>query len=199
MEILRTFALFLGQMDFGAGLLFGLPLLVIGLTLAGLARGDRARWLVARALRRHVAEIDAPGPVTLTGTVRRTGTLALEEGAARAALEVAPELVLMDGEVVTVYGEARSVGPVAAGYRDDARAFVIDLRSDEHFGLRGRANLDALVRNARIQRAGGSIVDRPVEPRDPRRRHRGRAQPLHARGGVAPQPLGGAEPLSARR
>jgi ketosteroid isomerase-like protein len=158
MEITRIFGLFFGQLDLGASLLFGLPLLVIGLTLAGLARGDRARWLVARALRRHVADIDAPGPVTLTGTVRHTGTLALEEGAARAALEVAPELVLREGEVVTVYGEARSVGPAAAGYRDDARAFVIDLRSDEHFVLRGRANLDALVRNARMQRAGGGFV-----------------------------------------
>ncbi len=34
MEITRIFGLFIGQLDLGASLLFGLPLLVIGLTLA---------------------------------------------------------------------------------------------------------------------------------------------------------------------
>lgn len=159
MRILDVFVLDLGQvglqLGLGAALLFGLPLLIIGLAVRGLARSDRQRLLGALTYRRRIAELGAPGPVTVSGRVRREGGLALQEDAAsRALIEVPPEMALAEGELVTLHGDVRSAGH-AGGYRDDARAFVIDARGDDHLVL--RTSIDVALRRAQVQILGGGF------------------------------------------
>ena len=150
------------QLGVGGGLLFGLPLAVIGLALRGLAREKIARFRDARQHRRRIADISNEGPVTVAGRLRvaKDGQATLEEAvsARSVLLEVPTELSVKDGEAVLVFGTASRDSGASVGYREDARAWSIDARGDESMVLIGASSLGARIAQMRLQAFSGALT-----------------------------------------
>ncbi len=159
MDALR---LFISQLGFGGGLLFGLPLALIGLALRGLARHQGERLVAAARHRRGLHEIGDAGAVAVSGTARRAADgqwrLTDERTTGCALVELPAGAEVCDGEALLVYGTAtRKVG-VPTGYRDDAAAWQIDARGDDHFVVRGAAALESQIARSRVHVLVGGLV-----------------------------------------
>ena len=148
----------LGLEAFWPVLVAALPLVVIGFVLRRDARRRAERVAQARAAERGLREVHA-GAVTLTGTWRALdGNRGyLEDASGRVLVEQGPDASpLTDGATVLVVGCATHQvdDPRAAGYRADARLWVIDTRGD---GCFCSPRPDELARASAAARARGSI------------------------------------------
>jgi hypothetical protein len=160
MAQMAVLQLFLSQLGVGGGLLFGLPLVVMGLSLRGLSRQKLHRLTEARRHRRRVADL-AEGPASVVGIARTTpdGRLVVEErGGARVYVELGERASVRPGTSVLVFGAAAADVGGEAGYRQDARAWSIDARGDDAMLVLGLGSLPALIARMRLQAIAGALV-----------------------------------------
>jgi hypothetical protein len=158
MMLMQELTLSLAQLGFGGGLLFGLPLVIIGLALRGLSRRNLTRLVEARRHERKITDV-GEGPVMVTGIARRDddGRLAVEDrGKARVFVE-AGDVTVADGEEVLVFGTA-SAEASSGGYRQDARRWSIDARGDDALVLAGATTLGGRMARLRLQSISGGLV-----------------------------------------
>jgi hypothetical protein len=141
-------------------LVCALPLVAIGFWLRRDARRRAERVATVRAAERGLREVRG-GSVTLTGTWRRSdgsrGFLEDDATKARVLIEREPDAKpLPDGARVLVVGCATHQidDPCAAGYRADAKLWVVDTRGDGCFST---ARPDELTRASAAARARGSL------------------------------------------
>ena len=155
---MQELTLSLAQLGFGGGLLFGLPLVIIGLALRGLSRRHLQRLVEARRHHRKISDV-GEGPVMVSGTARRDddGRLAVEDGKKARVFVEAGEVTVADGEDVLVFGTA-SAEAATGGYRQDARRWSIDARGDEALVLPGATSLATRMTRLRLQSVSGALV-----------------------------------------
>jgi hypothetical protein len=157
---MQALALIVSQLGLGGGLLFGLPLVLMGLTMRGLSRRHLGRLLDARERKRRLTELSYAGRVALTGHARLVddGRVALEDPrGARVLIEPPADVRLRDGEPLVVYGDAVELVGRAAAYREAARSWLVDARGEDHFVLTG-VSLPGAIRRLRAQAVSGAVA-----------------------------------------
>ena len=181
----------LAELGVGGSLVFGLPLIVIGLAMRGLGRRQLHRLVEARRHRRRITDV-TEGPVAIAGVARgpRAGFFSVEDEGTRVVVGPIDDVLPKDGEPVLVFGAASASGGGTTDYAQRRAGAGRSIRvTEDGLVLVGAHSIGDRIFRMRLQTSSARWCSRPGSSSSP---------PPPSSPSARPRSLGSIDPGSLR-